>query len=470
MSNEIWQWSAAETAQAVRTGEITATQAVEAAVERMAAANEAVNAVTLDLSGQAMEQAQRADDIVKSGVALGPLHGVPVTIKENVDQKGVSNPNGIPAFEANVAAEDSPVVANMRKAGAIVIGRTNTPEFSLRWFTDNPLRGLTRNPWNQDVTPGGSSGGAAAAVALGIGDIAHGNDLGGSLRYPAYACGVATIRPSMGRVPSYNPSSPDERPPALQLMSVQGPIAREVRDVRIGLAAMAAPDPRDPWWVPVPLEGPRLAQPIRVAVTKEPAGIACHPAVAQAIDDAARHLDAAGYAVEAVDPPLMAEIAECWRILLLTVSRVMMEPAMREYGSADINAVHDSYQSSINPRDLEGYMQAVAGRTRFLRAWNLFMEDYPLVLAPVSQVPPFPQGEDLKGTERVRQLLDEQSMLYGVNLLGLPSAAVPTGLSDGVPVGVQIIGPRYREDLCLDAAQAIENATGVLATRLWQDA
>ncbi len=467
MPKEIWQWSAAQTAEAVRNREITSTQAVEAAVERMAAVNGPVNAVTLDLSGPAMEQAQRADEVVKSGVALGPLHGVPITIKENVDQKGVSNPNGIPAFEGNVAEEDSPVVANMRKAGAIIIGRTNTPEFSLRWFTDNPLRGLTRNPWNHDVTPGGSSGGAAAAVALGIGDIAHGNDLGGSLRYPAYACGVATIRPSMGRVPSYNPGSPGERPPTLQLMSVQGPIAREVRDVRLGLAAMAAPDPRDPWWVPAPLEGPRLAQPIRVAVTKEPAGIACHPAVAAAIDDAARHLGAAGYAVEAVDPPLMAEIAECWRILLMTDSRVMMEQQMREFGSADINAVHDSYQASVNPRDLEGYMQAVAGRTRFLRAWNMFMEEYPLVLAPVSQVPPFPQGEDLKGAERVRQLLDEQSMLYGVNLLGLPSASVPTGLHDGVPVGVQVVGPRFREDLCLDAAQAIENATGVLAKRLW---
>ena len=397
----------------------------------------------------------------------GPLHGVPVTVKENVDQKGLSNPNGVAAYANNIAPDHAPAVANLIKAGAIVVGRTNTPEFSLRWFTDNPLRGLTRNPWRGDLTPGGSSGGAAAAVALGIGDIAHGNDLGGSLRYPAYACGVAALRPSLGRVPAYNPSAPSERPPALQLMSVQGPIAREVRDLRLGLAAMAAGDPRDPWWVPAPLEGPRPAGPIRVAATKAPAGIACDPAVAEAIDRAAAHLEQAGYAVEETDPPLCAEIAECWRRVLLTDVAVMMAPAIRADGSPDINAVYDGYESRTDGHDLAGYMAALAERTRFMRAWSLFMEEIPLVLAPVSQVPPFPQGEDLQGAERVRRMLDEQSMLYGVNLLGLPAAAVPTGLHDGVPLGVQIIGPRYREDLCLDAAQAIETATGVLAMRLW---
>jgi len=347
-----------------------------------------------------------------------------------------------------------------------VIGRTNTPEFSLRWFTDNPLRGLTHNPWREGVTPGGSSGGAAAAVALGIGDIAHGNDLGGSLRYPAYACGVATIRPSLGRVPAYNPSAAEERPLTLQLMSVQGPIAREVRDVRLGLAAMAQADPRDPWWVPAPLDGPRHAAPIRVAVTKEPAGIACAPGVAAAIEAAAGYLSDAGYAVEERDPPSVAEIAASWRSLLFTDTRVMMEAAIREHGSPDINAVYDGYRASVEGQDLDGHVRALARRTGLLRAWSTFMEDYPLVLAPVSQVPPFPQGEDLKGPERVGQMLDEQSMLYAVNFLGLPAAAVPTGLNDGVPIGVQVIGQRFREDLCLDAAQAIENAVGVLARQL----
>ncbi|MBL6951370.1 MAG: amidase family protein [Alphaproteobacteria bacterium] len=467
MAQPIWQWGAVDTAAAIRTGRITAEEAVSAAIQRMAACNEAVNAVTVDLSEAAMHAARQADAIAKTGVALGPLHGVPVSIKENVDQVGQATTSGVPGFAGVVAKEDAPVVANLRKAGAIIIGRTNTPEFSLRWFTDNPLRGLTKNPWNHDITPGGSSGGAAAACALGMGAIAHGNDLGGSLRYPAYACGLATIRPSLGRVPAYNPTGAEERPPTLQLMSVQGPIAREVRDVRLALAAMAQRDPRDPWWVPAPLDGPRLDPPIKVAVTKTPAGIACHGAVSDAIDQAAGHLANAGYAVEAVDPPLVAEIAENWRTLLMTDTKVMMEASIRQHGSADINQVIDDYLAASNTRDGEGYMRALADRTRLLRAWSLFMEDYPLVLAPVSQVPPFPQGEDLKGTARVKQMLDEQSMLYGVNGLGLPSAAVPTGLHAGVPMGVQIIGPRLREDLCLDAAEAVERGTGILTQQLW---
>ena len=467
MAQPIWQWGAVDTAAAIRLGKISAQEAVDATIQRMAETNGAVNAITVDLSEDAMQAARLADSIVGSGIALGQLHGVPVTIKENVDQAGQATTNGVPGFADVVAKEDSPVVANLRKAGAIIIGRTNTPEYSLRWFTDNPLRGLTKNPWNHGITPGGSSGGAAAACALGMGAIAHGNDLGGSLRYPAYACGLATIRPSLGRVPACNPTAAEERPPTLQLMSVQGPIAREVRDVRLALDAMAQHDARDPWWVPAPLDGPRLHPPIKVAVTKTPAGIACHGAVAAAIDQAAGHLANAGYAVMAIDPPLVAEIAENWRTLLMTDTKVMTQAGIREHGSQEINQVIDDYLAASNTRDGEGYMRALADRTRLLRAWSVFMEGYPLVLAPVSQVPPFPQGEDLKGTERVKQMLDEQSMLYGVNDLGLPAAAVPTGLHNGIPMGVQIIGPRLREDLCLDAAEAVERSTGILTQQLW---
>ena len=467
MHSDIWCWSAVETAAAIRRRQISCVEAVQAAVERMRAVNARVNAVTVDLSDDALAAAKRADDIVASGVALGPLHGVPMTIKENVDQRGQATPNGVVAFADVMAPDDSPVVANVRRAGAIIIGRTNTPEFSYRWFTDNPLRGLTSNPWAADRTPGGSSGGGAAAVALGIGAVAHGNDLGGSLRYPAYACGLTTIRPSLGRVAAYNPSAPGERPPTIQLMSVQGPMAREVRDVRLALRVMAGFDPRDPWWVPAPLDEPPSMQPLRVAVTKNPAGLACHPAVAQALDDAVRYLERAGYAVEAVEPPLVAEIAERWRNLVMTDTTVMMAEAVRTYGSPAIQQVLDGYVAASRILDLQEYIQALADRTRFLRVWSEFMQTYPLVLAPVSQVPPFPQQEDLQGPERVRQMVEEQSMLYSVNVLGLPAAAVPTGLADDVPIGVQIIGQRFREDRCLDAAQAIETAAGVLAPQLW---
>jgi amidase len=189
--------------------------------------------------------------------------------------------------------------------------------------------------------------------------------------------------------------------------------------------------------------------------------------VAQAIDTAAQHLADAGYAVEDVDPPLVSDVAACWRALIITDTHLMMEQAIREHGSAEINQVLDGYLAASTMLDLPGYVRALANRTRLLRAWSLFMEDYPLVLAPVSQVPAFLQQEDLQGPERLRRMLDEQSMLYSVNLLGLPAVAVPTGVVDGVPLGVQIIGQRFREDLCLNAAQAIETAVGVLAHQLW---
>ncbi len=468
MGNELWRLSATELAAKIARKEVTAREATESALTRMVESNPAVNAVTVNLSEQAIEAAQQADQIAASGVALGALHGVPITIKENVDQIGTSTSNGVPAFEAMVATEDAPVVANLKKAGAIVIGRTNTPEFSYRWFTDNPLRGRTKNPWRDDLTPGGSSGGAAASVALGIGAMAHGNDLGGSLRYPAYACGVATIRPTLGRIASYNATAPAERSILQQMMSVQGPIAREVRDVRLSLAVMAERDMRDPWWVPAPLRGPEPQRPIKVALTRGLQQIPSDPAVDAALNKAAEILSAAGYIVEERDPPLWEEVAETWRSLITTEIQVMGEAALKQFGSDDLNQVVGDLMSLSNIRDIEGYMTGMSERTRILRAWTTFLEEVPLVLAPVSQELPMAQKDDLSGPDRVREILGAQSVLYGINLLGLPSAAVPTGLHEGCPVGVQIIGQRFREDMCLDAAEVIENEVGVISRQLWE--
>src|SRR6185437_6766499 len=199
------------------------------------------------------------------------------------DQEGAATANGVVAFKDVIATSDSPQVANWKRAGAIVVGRTNTPAFSLRWHTDNDLRGRTFNPWHRDRTPGGSSGGAAAALAVGIAPLAHGNDLGGSVRYPAYCCGVAGIRPTLGRIASHNATVTEERPLGMQLMSVQGPLARRIADVRLGLAAMSARDPRDAWWVPAPLDGPPVPRPIRVALSVAPAGGGVDARVAGAV-------------------------------------------------------------------------------------------------------------------------------------------------------------------------------------------
>ena len=318
MERELWRWDAVDLAAAIRTRRISSREATRAVLDRLAAVNPALNAVTVLLADQALAAADRADEAVRRGEALGLLHGVPVTIKENVDQEGAATANGVPAFKDVIATTDSPPVANWKRAGAVIVGRTNTPAFSLRWDTDNDLRGRTFNPWNRRHTPGGSSGGAAASLAVGIAPLGHGNDLGGSIRYPAYCCGIVGIRPTLGRVPSYNQTAADERPPGTQLMSVQGPLARRVRDVRLGLAAMSARDPRDPWWAPAPLSGEPVARPIRVALTIDPAKQGVHADVAAAVRTAGNALANAGYAVEEVEPPDVAGVAATWTTISST--------------------------------------------------------------------------------------------------------------------------------------------------------
>jgi len=195
MATPIWQWSAVDTAAAIRDGRATSEEVVQAHIDRMHAANPAINAIVVDLSAQAIEAARAADRALAQGATLGKLQGVPVTIKINIDVEGQANSNGVVAFKDNIAPGDSPVTANLKKAGAIIIGMTNTPEFSMRGFTDNPLHGPTLNPWDSTITCGGSSGGAGASIASGIGAIAHGNDIGGSLRWPA----TATASPRSNR-------------------------------------------------------------------------------------------------------------------------------------------------------------------------------------------------------------------------------------------------------------------------------
>ena len=211
MNNELWRWSAVDLARGIRSGAISSEEATRSTLDRITAVNPTLNAIVEVLADEALTAARTADAQRRSGQPLGPLHGVPVTVKVNIDQKGHATTNGVEAFRDVIATEDSPPVANLRRAGAIIVGRTNTPAFSHRWFTDNALHGATRNPWSDALTPGGSSGGAAAAVASGMGAIGHGNDFGGSIRYPAYACGVAGLRPTPGRVPAYNPSGKSER-------------------------------------------------------------------------------------------------------------------------------------------------------------------------------------------------------------------------------------------------------------------
>jgi amidase len=469
MAGPIWQWSAVDTATAIREGRATAEEVVAAHVERMHAANPSLNAVVVDLSAQAIEAARAADRAQAQGATLGKLHGVPVTIKINVDLEGQANSNGVLAFKENIAPGDSPVVANLKKAGAIIIGMTNTPEFSMRGFTDNKLHGLTRNPWDSAVTCGGSSGGAGASIAAGIGAIGHGNDIGGSLRWPAYCNGIATIKPTQGRIPAFNPSAPAERPLMAQFMSAQGPLAREVRDVSLALDVMSQRDVRDPWWVPAPLEGPKLQTPIKVALARIPDDMATDPDVIGLLSVAADHLANAGYDIVETDLPDLTDTWQLWCDLIMTELSVLQEAQMRELGSAEFGQTLDGFLKMATILDGRGYMEAIAGRSRVLRNWLAFLESYPVILTPLSVKRTPVVNADLGGEARVRSLFwNDLRFMSSINVLGLPAAVVPTGFAGGNPVGVQLIASRYREDVCLDAAAAIEARVGVMARELWR--
>ncbi|MGO4715494.1 amidase family protein [Bradyrhizobium sp. 2TAF24] len=455
MHNELWQWTATDLAQAIRERRVSSRDAVQSVLDRIAAVNPVVNAVVEVLADEALSAADQADAVVKAGVALSPLHGVPVTVKVNVDQRGCATTNGVVAFRDVIASEDCPTVANFRKAGAVIVGRTNTPAFSHRWFTDNELHGATRNPWGTQWTPGGSSGGAGAAVAAGMGPIAHGNDFGGSIRYPAYACGVAGLRPTPGRVAHFNPSATSERPITAQMMSVQGPLARSIADLRAGLAVMAGPDARDGNWVPAPLEGPRLAGPVRVALAADPVGDAA-PEVRAAIRAAGRWLAEAGYAVEEVTPPRVVEAADLWHALVVNEERRFLEPLIRKYGDAKSRRNVDDHIAYAPRLTSDEILVGFERRQSILRDWNLFLARYPVIVLPVSHQLPFRDNLDQEDGNTVRALIDAQRSLLAIPALGFPALSVPTGLADGRPVGVQVVAGRFREDVCFAAAEVIE--------------
>lgn len=451
---ETWQLPATELAELIRTRKVSAREAAVAAPARLDAVNPRLNAVVEHRPEEVLASADAIDAIIASGGDVGPLGGVPVTVKINTDQQGYATTNGLRMQKELIAQTDSPVVSNIKKSGAVILGRTNTPAFSLRWFTTNQLHGDTKNPRDPGLTPGGSSGGAAAAVAAGIGNLAHGTDIGGSIRYPAYACGVHGIRPSLGRVPAWNATAP-ERTIGGQVMATSGPIARTIADLRLGLEVMSAPDARDPWYMPATLKGP--AVPRKVALCLRPNGMAVAPEIAAALTDAAKRLEAAGYIVEEIaDTPSFREATELQiRLWLGDGFKGFSDAIIREGDPAAITVI-ESFRAMAEalPADIIG--QTMIRRATLTRIFQLFLAEYPILLLPVSGMLPFPHGEDVRSAESLAAVWEAQLIQTGLPLMSLPGIVVSTGMVGTAPVGVQMIAARYREDLLLDAAEAIE--------------
>ena len=450
---DLWRLSATELAGLIKSKRVSAKEAAEAGLARLDAVNPVINAVVDHRPDDVLAQAVAIDAAIARGEAVGPLAGVPVTIKVNVDQEGYATTNGLKAQRDLIARADNPVVANLRKAGAVLLGRTNCPAVSYRWFTTNLIHGDTKNPRDPGITPGGSSGGAGSAVAAGIGHIAHGTDIAGSIRYPAYACGVHGLRPSLGRIPAFNAALP-ERPIGPQISAVSGPLARTGNDLRVSLAAMSAPDYRDPWYAPVPLEGPRREK--RVAMCPNPDGLDPVPEVVAAVADAGKRLQAAGWIVEEVaNTPSLREAAEIQtRLWLGDGYEAQLAFAEREGDPGALACLH-GVRSRVHPFDLS---QALTRRATLTREWFAFLDKYPVLLMPVSGELPFPDHLDRKDEASFARVWHAQLPQIAIPFMGLPGLVVSTGLVGRIPVGVQLVAARYREDLCLAAGEAIEAA------------
>ena len=452
--DELWRLSAVDVAARVRTKQVSAREVTQSVLSRLEKANPYINAIMDWRANHSLGQAHAVGTKIARGGDPGHLAGAPVTIKCLTDQAGFATTNGLRQQKDQIATVNSPMVDNFLKAGAVIVGRTNTPAFSYRWFTDNQIHGLTKNPRNNAITPGGSSGGAAAAVAAGIGAIGHGTDIAGSVRYPAYACGLHGLRLSLGRAPNHNASGPD-RSIGSQIMAVSGPIARTIADVRAATMAMSAPDPRDPWYMPVPFEGP--ARDKRVALCISPDGLEVAPEVKDALRDAAKRLQNAGWHVEEVgNTPPLKEAAELQINLWIGDNYAAQLAAAEKEGDPGALACLRGHAETGRAFNADVFSRTLVRRATLTRMWQLFLDKYPVLLLPVSGELPFEDQLDLKGDEAWHRVWRAQMPMIGIPFMALPGLTVSTGMVGNVPVGVQLVAARFREDLCLAAGEAIE--------------
>jgi amidase len=454
----IWKYSALELARLIAQREVSSAEVVDAHLARIDAVNPGLNAIVRVLADEARAAALAADQQLARGATLGPLHGVPITVKENIDMAGLPTTWGVKALSNAVVPLDAPVVQRMRAAGAIPIGRTNLPDMALRVHTDSSLHGATLNPWNKTRTPGGSSGGEAVALATGMSPLGLGNDIGGSLRNPANACGIASIRPSMGRVPDAGFVPNEDHLLAVQLMNVNGPMARRVADVRAALQVLMGAHPRDPWSISAPLVGADASRPLRVAVVAEPPGGRTDARVAAAVRRAAAALSDAGYEVIEACPPRYEEAIATWSQWLVGDFAAVMPqlmPLMGASGAAFLSMMQAAVPAFA---DASAMSQMFMRREGIARAWSMFLAEHALVLSPTWSQLPFEAGFDAASPAGAAATAEMMRPVVPANLLGLPSVCVPADrdAATGLPIGVLLTGARMRDDLCLDAAEAIE--------------
>lgn len=444
----LWRLGAADMAALVRRREVTREEVLASCVDRAQAVNPSLNAITL------------TEDLAVTEARPGrPLDGVPVVINENTDQQGAATTLGIPALKDNIAAEDAPLVAALREDGALFLGRGHTPDFSLRFHSGSSLHGQVMNPRDPAITPGGSSGGSAVAVASGMVPIAHGNDLGGSVRYPAYCCGVLGLKFSAGRVPSFNRSLP-ERSGMLDMMAQQGIFARSVADIAIAARTLMRPAAQDPWSLEAVGPSYSSERKMTVAVLEPSAGESWHDDVQEAVGTAAAALAACGGVVRHVPAPHLADTVETWGGLLFSEARHGQVDAVRRHGGDDVNRVLESYLEifpELSPAEL---FQALTRRTTIARRWSALFDGYDAVLMPVLTTVAPALDSDLQGPDSVASLLRSARYCIAGNLAGFPGLTLPIPTSGGSISAVQIAAWRFNEEAIFRVAAIVEEILG----------
>jgi amidase len=460
-NQELCFLTATELTRRIRAGKLSATEVMEAHLAQIERVNPKVNAIVTFLPEQALEQARAADDALARGEAVGPLHGLPLAHKDLTPTKGIRTTLGSLAFKDFIPQEDGLIIERLKNAGAITVGKTNTPEFGAGSQTYNEVFGETLNPYDTAKTCGGSSGGAAVALACGMIPIADGSDMGGSLRNPASFCNVVGFRPSPGRVPTWPGFA------GWFTFSVEGPMARTVQDTALMLSTIAGPDPRSPIAISEP--GSLFSQPlernfkgVRVAWSRDLGGLPVDSRVTEAID-AQRHVfESLGCLTEDREPDFSDadEIFKVWRAwyFALVLSELLETQRDKLKGSVIWNIEEGMKLSGPQTGEAE------RKRTELYHRIRKFMETYEFLILPVSQVPPFDVKQryvkEING-EKMETYIDWMKSCYYITTTGCPAISVPCGFTkEGLPVGVQIVG-RHRDDLgVLQLAYAFEQASG----------
>ena len=452
---DLWKIYGYEISDLLNKKKVSAAEICNNLIEHIEKINPKINAIVVETFEDAKKQAKILDKKIKEGENIGTLAGVPTTIKVNTDQIGYPSTNGLRIQKDLIAKKDSTVVKNLRNSDALMLGKTNTPAFSIHWFTRNSLHGHTLNPHNKNITPGGSSGGAAAATAAGMGAIGHGTDIAGSIRYPAYACGIHGLRPSIGRVPMINYTSPD-RHIGGQIMAVSGPLARSIKDLELALKVMSRENYDDPWWTPLPFYLPMPEK--KIALLKKIEGLKIDPIISAELDLVAKRLEDSGWVIEEPKSPNFQEAAKFQATLWLGEFRRTGGEAITKENDPDSNFIYNQMSRRCPDTSLEKFMDSLQQRARISREWNKFFDQYPIILCPITGDVPFPDLKDLESEESFDLVFDSMLPQIAPPYIGLPGLSFATSQTkQKIPLGVQFISRKFREDLLLNVAYDLEN-------------